>query len=196
MILGLTGGYCAGKSTAAAILASRGWLNIEVDSMGHRALELALDEVVGLLGPSARDADGKPDRRAIGSLVFADPALMARYEAIVHPVMNRLSAQAVEAAGADARVLLNAAILYRLPLAASCGIILEVNAPLAIRLWRGVRRDRQGPRAALARIRAQSGLWSMGKALGRRVIRVSNSGGRAALERALKKAFRHAGLAW
>jgi len=39
LILGLTGGYCTGKSTAAAILEADGWKVVNVDLLGHRALE-------------------------------------------------------------------------------------------------------------------------------------------------------------
>jgi hypothetical protein len=51
LILGLTGGYCAGKNEVAAILGSLGWTCVDVDAMGHRALEYCLPEVVKLLGP-------------------------------------------------------------------------------------------------------------------------------------------------
>ena len=115
MILGLTGGYCAGKSTAAAILKDEGWTIIDVDALGHRALELSASAVADILGPQVLGPDGRPDRRAIGAIVFADPRLLERYEAVVHPAMNALVAEAV--AGAGERACVDAALLYRLPVA-------------------------------------------------------------------------------
>ncbi len=201
MILGLSGGYCAGKSLAAAILEKRGWINIEMDWLGHRALEQSMDEVQALLGPSVRKPDGSPNRRAIGALVFADPALLELYEAIVHPQMNRLCAQALDeqsaATGTDgAKLIVNAAILYRLPIASRCQLILEVRAPLLVRIRRGMLRDNLSAQAVLSRIRAQAQLWPLGKSLGVRLVRLCNWGSSSALERKLQRTFLAACLPW
>lgn len=199
MIIGLTGGYCAGKNAVAAMLEARGWVNVEVDAMGHRALEETLPLVCGLLGPGARKPDGGPDRRAIGAMVFADPALMARYEAIVHPVMNRLTDEAIEAGLAATRngrggVFVNAALLYRLPQAERCAFIIELRASTFARLARGMRRDRLSPAAILARLRAQRPLWEAGAAWADRRLVLRNDGGRARLERALVRLLSGRGI--
>lgn len=198
MIVGLTGGYCAGKNAVADLLTARGWVNIEVDAMGHRALGLCLDEVCALLGPAARGADGLPDRRAIGSLVFADASLMLRYEAIVHPVMNRLTDEAIDRAirSGGRKALVNAALLYRLPQATRCSLILETRAPALARVLRGMRRDGLSPAAALARIRSQRPLWALRKRVIGRVRYLRNDGSLAALEKRLAAAFAAEGIPW
>ena len=162
LTLGLTGGYCAGKSSAAAALREAGWTVIDVDSLGHAALERSAAEVARQLGPGSLKADGGPDRRAIGAMVFADPALLELYEAIVHPAMNALVEEAVRLAGD--RACVDAAILYRLPIAAACDTIIEVRAPLVLRLFRGRARDGLGWRAMLGRIRSQRPLRAAGEA--------------------------------
>lgn len=172
MILGLTGGYCSGKSTVANRLREKGWTIIDVDALGHRALEQSIDSVERLLGPQVRAAGGGPDRRAIGARVFADPALLAHYEAIVHPVMNRLVAEAM--ASSTGSVCLDAAILYRLPAAASCDYIIEVRAPLCDRIVRGKARDGLGTRAILRRILAQRPLRAAGRRWSDKTIHILN----------------------
>lgn len=174
MILGLTGGYCSGKSTVATLLREKGWTVIDVDALGHRALAQSIDTVEMLLGPHVRAAGGGPDRRAIGALVFADPALLAQYEAIVHPVMNRLVAEAI--ASSTGSVCLDAAILYRLPAAASCDYIIEVRAPLCDRIGRGKARDGLGTRAVLRRILAQRQLKAAGRRWADKTVRLLNHG--------------------
>ena len=181
MTLGLTGGYCAGKSSAAAALREAGWTVIDVDSLGHAALERSAAEVARLLGPGSLKADGGPDRRAIGAMVFADPALLARYEAVVHPAMNALVEEAVSRAGPKACV--DAAILYRLPIAAACDTIIEVRAPLALRLLRGRARDGLGSLAILRRIRSQKPLRAAGSAWEGKTVVVSNAWGAGVFKR-------------
>jgi len=187
LILGLTGGYCAGKSTAAAILRSAGWAIVDVDALGHRALELSAAAVADLLGQRVLDASGKPDRRAIGAIVFADPELLDRYEALVHPAMNALAAAAVATAGG--KVCVDAALLYRLPVAGACDAIIEIRAALPVRLLRAWSRDGLGPRAALARMARQRPLWAAGRRFGGMRIVVRNSGGAGRLERVLGRAI-------
>lgn len=214
MILGLTGGYCSGKNAAAAMLNARGWFCIDVDALGHRALAESVEAVVELLGPGVL-ADPQPsfmeasaggggprpagpapvgsraplDRKKIGAAVFADPALLKRYEAIVHPAMLRLLDEAIDAAGTteDARVCINAAILYRLPQLARCDVVVEIRASVISRILRGRLRDGLSARLVLDRIRRQKPLWKAGESYrGERLI-IRNDGGLAALERRIDR---------
>lgn len=185
-LVGLTGGWAAGKNAVAALLEERGWRTVDVDRLGHAALESKAAEVAALLGSSVLGDDGRPVRKAIGALVFADPALLARYEAIVHPAMNALVDAEISRADRDGVPLcLNAAVLYRMPHAARCDAVIEVRAPLLVRLRRGMRRDGLPLRAALARIRSQAPLLALGRlyAEKRRVLR--NPGSLATLARSL-----------
>ena len=78
--LGLIGGIGAGKSTAAAAFAARGAAVVNADALGHAALDDADIRrwLTGRWGPRVLKQDGSPDRRAIGGIVFADPAERAR----------------------------------------------------------------------------------------------------------------------
>jgi len=187
LILGLTGGYCSGKSTVAARLRDRGWVIIDVDVLGHRALEHSMRSVELLLGAAVRKADGSPDRRAIGARVFADTALLARYEAIVHPAMNLLLEAAIQESGS--RACIDAAILYRLPAAAACDGIIEVRSPLLARIRRGMARDGLGPCAILRRILAQRPLGAAGRCWAGKTVRLGNHGSPESLDRAIDQAL-------
>lgn len=181
MIIGLTGGYCVGKNAVASILEEWSWTCIDVDHLGHRALEANADAVVDLLGPEILDSGGTPDRTRIGARVFADPELMRRYEAIVHPAMLALLDKALEDADSGRRVCINAAILYRLPQAVLCTRILEVRAPLPLRLARSRARDGLSIRRVLQRIGRQKSLWIAGASYADIVRVVRNDGDLARL---------------
>ncbi|MCS7043269.1 MAG: dephospho-CoA kinase [Bryobacteraceae bacterium] len=88
--VGLTGGLASGKSFVGEALASLGCHLLKADELGHRLLmpgTAVYDRVVAEFGPSILDAEGRIQRRALGSVVFADPERLARLNAIVHPAV-------------------------------------------------------------------------------------------------------------
>lgn len=204
MMIGLTGGYCAGKNAVAAILERLGWTCIDVDRLGHEAIDLSREAIVARFGPGVLGSDGLVDRKAVARIVFSDPAALADQEAIVHPIAIRLLDQRIAAAEAEAgeagrasRICVNAALLYRTPQVALCGAILEVRAPLLARVRRAMARDGIGARRALERVGRQRSFWRLRAAAGRPVIVLRNSGSLGALEasapRALSLALARAG---
>jgi dephospho-CoA kinase len=184
MMLGLTGGYCAGKNEVASLLEAAGWTCIDVDRLGHEAMELARPAIAERFGPGVLKADGGLDRRAIAHIVFSDPGALADQEAIVHPIAIRLADERIEAAellargeGREARVCVNAALLYRAPQVRRCDAIIEVRAPLLLRLRRASARDGIGSRRALERILRQRRFWRLRKDSGRPLVFLRNAGG-------------------
>jgi dephospho-CoA kinase len=120
MVIGLTGGYCAGKNAVAELLERRGWTCIDADALGHEAVDMARDEIVGRFGAAALGPGGRVDRRELARVVFADPDALADQEAIIHPIAIRLMEERIAAAEAAARaggveplVCINAALLHR-----------------------------------------------------------------------------------
>jgi dephospho-CoA kinase len=203
MLIGLTGGYCAGKNAVAAILEKKGWACIDVDKLGHEAIDMASDAIRTRFGSAIMGRDGRVDRRALARILFSDPAALADQEAIVHPIAVRLMedriAAAVEAArasGGEPRVCVNAALLHRAAIIPSCDAIIMVRAPLLVRVARGMARDGSGALAALRRISRQgsfrSALRDAAAEAGRPIIVLRNGGGLQSLE---AKAERALGLA-
>jgi dephospho-CoA kinase len=115
--VGLTGGIGSGKSTVAEILADLGATIIDADRVGH---EIYLpgtpgwQRVVDAFGRGVVAADGAIDRKALGAIVFADPAALARLNAIVHPLIREAVRERVERARAAAPrrpIVIEAAVL-------------------------------------------------------------------------------------
>ena len=89
IVAGLTGSIAMGKSETAKMLAARGIPVFDSDATVHDMYTAGGEAVEPLraLVPQAIGGDGV-DRRKLASLVQADPALLKRIEAIVHPLVR------------------------------------------------------------------------------------------------------------
>jgi dephospho-CoA kinase len=99
LLVGLTGGIGSGKSTVARLLAERGAVVFEADDFARRALDPGTpghDQVVADFGPQILRPSGEIDRHGLAERVFSDPDARRRLEAIVHPEVARLLAEALE----------------------------------------------------------------------------------------------------
>jgi dephospho-CoA kinase len=149
-VIGLVGGIGAGKSLVAADFAARGALVLDADAIGHVLLtqrpsrDLVLDRfgesILGVPEPgpdAAEDADGgddaRPiDRRALGAIVFRDPAALRDLEAILHPAMRKTFERAIARESRRKRVpaiVLDAAVLYEAGWESLCDTVVFVDAP-------------------------------------------------------------------
>ena len=96
LLVGLTGGIGAGKSTVSAMLAEHGAVIVDADRIA-RDLQSPGSPVVRAMaerfGDHVVDDDGVLDRGAVAAIVFGDDeaakAALADLNAIVHPAMQR-----------------------------------------------------------------------------------------------------------
>ena len=96
MVIGLTGGIGCGKSTAAACFAELGFVVVDADQLARQVLEshVCVSRLRERWGAACLDSPGMPDRKWIGSKVFADPAERAFLESVTHPEVARLRREA------------------------------------------------------------------------------------------------------
>lgn len=152
MVIGVAGKYCAGKNTLIKPLEDMGYYHIDVDKLGHTALENRKKELTETFGNSIIRKDGTVDRRALGAIVFSDPKEKVKLEKIVHPEMVNMTRQIISE---RENVIVNAAILFEMGLDKLCDLIFWVQAPAIIRLFRGIRRDNMPAKAVIKRLWAQ-----------------------------------------
>jgi len=98
LIVGLTGGIGAGKSTVANMFAQLGALTIDADQLARQAIEKGspgFNEVVSAFGEEIL-SDGEIDRQRLGTIVFKDAAKRKQLEAIVHPRVQEALANKIK----------------------------------------------------------------------------------------------------
>lgn len=156
--VGLTGGIASGKSTVSGRLAELGAVIIDYDRLAREVVEPgspALELIAQRFGADVIAADGTLDRPRLGSLVFADPAALKDLEAITHPAIRDLAALREQQAG-DAIVVHDNPLLVEMGAAASCDVVIVVDAPEDVQIARMVADRGMTEDDARARIAAQA----------------------------------------
>lgn len=90
--VGLTGGIASGKTFVGEELASWGCRLIQADEIGRQVMAPggeAYDGVVREFGREILGPDGAIERPRLAALVFNQPALLGRLNALVHPAVLR-----------------------------------------------------------------------------------------------------------
>ena len=147
LVVGLTGGIGAGKSTAAARFSELGAAVIDVDAIGRDVLApggRAERGVIDAFGPGITDERGHIDRGKVAAEVFGRSDRLAALEAISHPAINaELDVQLQEMAdgGGVPVVVLDMAVLTesrlgQLESGRGYTKVVVVEAPEAVRLPR------------------------------------------------------------
>ena len=92
MIVCVAGPIAAGKNYVCSILAERGFFCLDADEEIHKIIGDKQAEIFSrFCEPAAarkinlKNADGSLNRRALGKLLFKDPALLAEQEKILYP---------------------------------------------------------------------------------------------------------------
>jgi dephospho-CoA kinase len=160
LIVGLTGGIGAGKSTVGRLLAEHGAVVIDVDAIGREVLEpggRAEAGAVAAFGSRIVGRDGAIDRRAVAAIVFADREALDRLTAISHPAINEELVDRLSRLPDDTIAVLDLAVLAESQLGRvdptyRYSFVVTVEAPAEVREERAVLRgnDRDDVRRRMA----------------------------------------------
>jgi dephospho-CoA kinase len=139
-ILGLTGNIASGKTTIGLMLLELGATEyVDADLVVH---ELYLPsrplvaQLVEAFGARILDADGGVNRRALGELVFGDPARLRQLEALVHPAVQTALIERMRALPPDGIGVLDAIKLVESGYGPLCHGLWLVTCPPEIQLRR------------------------------------------------------------
>jgi len=116
LIVGVTGGIGAGKSSVCRVFRERGARVLDADSVGHETVAQAevLDRLVAAFGRDILDADGRLNRPELGRRAFASEASRRKLTGIVWPALEeRLREKVARAldASPDRPVVIDAPLL-------------------------------------------------------------------------------------
>ena len=156
VVLGLTGGTGAGKTSALRALESLGAVTIDCDALYHQMLDADQDlrQEIGNAFPGVFAADGRLDRQRLGQEVFASKERLERLNAIVFRYMEPELRQRL-ADNAGGLVAIDAISLLEGGLDRLCDRTIALTAPLELRVRRIMARDNISEQYARLRISAQ-----------------------------------------
>lgn len=154
LIVGLTGGTGAGKTSALAALENLGGTVLDCDAVYHQMLRTdpALREAITAAFGPVFCPDGSLDRQKLGTLVFSDHAALDRLNAIVY---EYLPPELLRRAQGHTLVGLDAISLMESGLGRLCACTVAVLAPAEDRVRRIMARDGISEDYARLRISAQ-----------------------------------------
>ncbi len=157
--IGLTGGIGSGKSTVAALLATRGAAIVDSDAIARRLTTqggLAIEPIRAAFGAAYIDPQGALDRTRMRELAFSHADAKQRLESILHPLIGHETE-------AQARASTSAFIVFDVPLLVESGRwrarvdkVLVVDCLEATQLQRVSARSGWSPDAVRAAIASQA----------------------------------------
>jgi dephospho-CoA kinase len=197
-LIGLTGNIACGKSAVLEMLRRRGATVIDADKAVHHLMEPGgtiygpVVEAFGetILAGADRAGQRAIDRRKLGTLVFANPAELARLEAISHPRVRLEILRQVREAPSRV-VVLDAIKLLENGLDQGCDAVWVVTCPPEVQLERLMRRNNFSREEALLRIQAQP---PQAEKVARADVVIDNGGTLKATEKQVRAAWQKIGF--
>lgn len=135
LVVALTGGIGAGKSTVAQFFAQLGALVVDADQLARLAIERGSDgfaEVMMRFGDEVI-TNGDIDRRKLAEIVFSDSKARSDLEEIIHPKVQALFAEVVADLNPEDILIYEIPLLVETGAAEKFDYIISVEADLDLR---------------------------------------------------------------
>ncbi|MEM8874295.1 MAG: dephospho-CoA kinase [Planctomycetota bacterium] len=144
-IIGIAGGIASGKTHVSRLFGAFGCMVISSDALvrtayTHPAVKRA---IMDMFGEDAFNPGGEVDRAAIGKAVFGDVEKRRQLEQLLHPIVNQVRLQRMQAGGDDPNVrafVWDSPLLFETGLDKLCTAVVFVDAPGSVRASRAVER--------------------------------------------------------
>ncbi|GGE17556.1 dephospho-CoA kinase [Marinithermofilum abyssi] len=161
MIAGLTGGIATGKSTVSRMLQERGAAIVDADVIARQVVEPGtegLRRIKERFGQEVLQPDGTLDRKALGAIVFRDPAARRELNRLLHPlIIDQMQEETRQAQRSNpARpVILDTPLLIEEKLTSLVEKVIVVYIPEALQLQRLMAREGMDEKEARRLIQSQ-----------------------------------------
>ncbi len=180
-IIGLAGPIAAGKDVISTYLKEHSYSEINVDKLGHIALESSKAEVLSLFGKIAKkkkieliSKDGTLNRSSLAKIIFENKENLNNHESILHPKMNALIKKELQE-NPSKNYVINAAILHKFDVIKDCYLVIYVTANPCIRYKRAKLRSNISKMQFFKTFLSQIEIYSKCKKLNADIYRVDNS---------------------
>ena len=156
MLVGITGGIGSGKSAISRALRALGYPVYDTDSEAKRIIvenKAVRSQIEYLFGSDVFDGD-RYRTDVVAQQVFADSDLLDKLNKVVHPaVCFDVKHWALKQNGT---CFVESAILWESGLAELCDTVVEVTAPMEVRIERTMARDNASREQVQQRIASQT----------------------------------------
>ncbi len=191
LLVGLTGGIAAGKSTVAAMFAARGAAVVDADRISHTLQEPGQPcyrGIVEAFGTGILDEAGRLDRRRLGTRVFGDLAAKRCLEAIMHPAIREACQAEIRVAKASGRTvcIVDAALILETGQQDRFQAIVLVSAPEDVQVARLMRARGLAEAEARQRVASQ---WTTAAKAALADFVIDNGGDLAATEAQVSRVY-------
>lgn len=159
LMVGLTGGIGAGKSTVTAVLEDEGAVIVDADLIAREVVEPGtpgLAMLVAEFGDDIVGSDGALDRAELAARAFSDADRTAALNAITHPLIGERTSELFASAPKDAIVVHDMPLLVEGGMTPGYHLVIVVDTPAEIRLERLVEQRGMPEDDARARMSRQA----------------------------------------
>jgi dephospho-CoA kinase len=160
--IGLTGGFCTGKTFVLKVLEEQGCCTMRADDLAKSIIfspdSPVLQEIVAVLGPGIYDPQQGLDKEKFSQALFEDHEKRNAVNAIVHPLVageRKKKIRAAEETGIYQFLVYESALLLESGIYRDFEKIIVVYSSSAVQLRRAMERDRLSRQEAQKRIRSQ-----------------------------------------
>ena len=135
LVVGLTGGIGAGKSTVSELFARLGALVIDADQLARMAIERGTDGFADVMLRFGDEVilNGDIDRKKLAEIVFSNEQARKDLEAIIHPRVQALLAEAVADLDHDDILIYEIPLLVETGAAEKFDYIITVESDIELR---------------------------------------------------------------
>ena len=135
LVVALTGGIGSGKSTVAQNFAELGALVIDADQLARMAIERGTEGFAEVLLKFGEDIilNGDIDRKKLAEIVFSDEAARRDLEAIIHPRVQAMFAEAIADLDHDDILIYEIPLLVETGAAVKFDFVITVESDLELR---------------------------------------------------------------
>jgi dephospho-CoA kinase len=155
-IIGLTGGIGSGKTTVAKEFSAVG-IPVYITDLEARNLmqsETVLNQIKEKFGNIVFNNEVLV-REKLSEIVFNNPSKLTQLNNIVHPAVKQHFKEWLQQHQKDSFVIYESAILFESGSYKDCDFVINVVAPLEIRIQRVIKRDKTTREKVLERIKNQ-----------------------------------------
>ncbi|MGR9044715.1 MAG: dephospho-CoA kinase [Gammaproteobacteria bacterium] len=156
--IGLTGGIGSGKTTVARLFADYGVPIIDADIIARQLVEPgqpALERIQQVFGQRVINPDGSLNRNELRTLVFTDPGMKQKLEAILHPlILSEIQSETVRLKAPYCIICMP--LLFETGMNRWVDRVLVVDCPVATQIARVAQRDHLNEETIRAIIASQA----------------------------------------